>query len=169
MIKLILECRGNGDIAALLGCLSAGSEDTSTNTIVSLLHNCSIPFSPESTMKLTDRDVTSFPFSLLPFKHKSEDSVWCFTFPVNSFHVTRFRLSFHHFAFCFSTMGKNFLILKLLNRKPFSLNAIANNPQNDTNCDLCWSNPRRLNLILYLVPTYNHSILISEPLPESWS
>ena len=30
-------------------------------------------------MKLTDRDVTSFPFSLLPFKHKSEDSVWCFT------------------------------------------------------------------------------------------
>ena len=28
-------------------------------------------------------------------------------------------------------------ILKLLNRKPFSLNAIANNPQNDTNCDLC--------------------------------
>ena len=25
MIKLILECRGNGDIAALLGCLSAGS------------------------------------------------------------------------------------------------------------------------------------------------
>ena len=67
MIKLILECRGNGDIAALLGCLSAGSEDTSTNTIVSLLHNCSIPFQPESTMKLTDRDVTTFPFFYSPF------------------------------------------------------------------------------------------------------